>query len=208
MYRIYGYSTFNPLKVVAAAEEIGVDYDYVFVNLGKRENIEPEHLARHPLGKVPVLETDGQFIFESAAICRYLARAHDNRLYSENLLQAARIDQMMDTLSVHTGRWLSVYFWEEVIKPKFFTQEPDQEKLGEAKSWLDKQLPYLDSMAESHEFLCGDEISIADTFAFSYLAISDNTSVDLSPYSHLNRWYRAIHARPAVKKAIGRVFSQ
>lgn len=208
MYRIYGYSTFNPLKVVAAAEEIGVDYDYVFVNLGKRENTEPEHLARHPLGKVPVLETDGKFIFESAAICRYLARANGNRLYSEDLLQAAHIDQMMDTLSVHTGRWLSVYFWEEVIKPKFLQQEPDPEKIGEAGSWLEKQLPYLDGMAKKHEFLCGDEISIADTFAFSYLAISDNTSVDLTPYSHLNRWYQAIHARPAVKQAMKKVFRQ
>lgn len=207
MYRIYGYSTFNPLKVVAAAEEIGVDYDYIFVNLGKRENTEPEHLARHPLGKVPVLETDGQFIFESAAICRYLARAHDNRLYSENLLQAARIDQTMDTLSVHTGRWLSVYFWEEVIKPKFFEQEPDPEKIAEARGWLEKQLPYLDSMAEKHEFLCGHEISIADTFAFSYLAISDNTSVDLAPYANLNRWYQAVHARPTIKKAMKKVFS-
>lgn len=207
MYRIYGYSTFNPLKVVAAAEEIGVEYDYVFVNLGKRENTEPEHLARHPLGKVPVLETDGQFIFESAAICRYLARAHDNRLYSDDLLQAARIDQTMDTLSVHTGRWLSVYFWEEVIKPKFFEQEPDPEKIAEARSWLEKQLPYLDSMAEKHEFLCGDEISIADTFAFSYLAISDNTSVDLTPYPNLNRWYQAVHARPTIKKAMEQVFS-
>lgn len=208
MYRIYGYNTFNPLKVVATAEEIGVDYEYVFVDLGRQENQEPEHLARHPLGKVPVLEIDGTFIGESGAICRYLSRNHDNRLYSADLLQAARIDQMMDTLSIHTGRWLSVYFWEEVIKPKFFEKKPDPEKIGEARSWLDKQLPYLDNMTAAHEFLCGDEISIADTFAFAYLAISDNTSIDLAPHPHLERWYRSMQERPAIGKAMGTVFGQ
>ena len=32
----------------------------------------PEHLARHPFGKVPVLDIDGIRIRETSAICRYL----------------------------------------------------------------------------------------------------------------------------------------
>ncbi len=36
-----------------------------------------EHRARHPLGRVPVLEDDeGRFVFESAAICLHLADLH------------------------------------------------------------------------------------------------------------------------------------
>ena len=68
MYTIYGYSTFNPLKVVITAEELGIAYQYRYVDLAKRENLEPEHMARHPFGKVPVLEHNGEFIHESAAI--------------------------------------------------------------------------------------------------------------------------------------------
>ena len=34
---------------------------------------DPEHMARHPLGRVPVLEDAGANIFESGAICLYLA---------------------------------------------------------------------------------------------------------------------------------------
>ncbi len=206
--KIYGYSTFNPLKAVITAEELGLEYDYVEVDLGARKNMEPEHLARHPFGKVPVLETEDQYICESAAICRYLAVSNGNRLYGDDPLQAARIDQLMDMFSVHIGRWLSVYFWEELIKPKFFQQEPDGDKIAEAAGWLEKQLPYLEQLLQDQEFLCGNEITIADIFAYSYLTISDNTSVSLHPYPELQAWYRKMGERPAVQKAMAKVFGQ
>jgi glutathione S-transferase len=54
-------------------EELGVPYELVRLDPGKGETRSPEHLARHPLGHVPVLEDRGAFFFESAAICLYLA---------------------------------------------------------------------------------------------------------------------------------------
>lgn len=207
MYKIYGYSTFNPLKVVITAEELGIDYDYQFVDLGKRENLEPAHQARHPFGKVPVLEHDGQFVSESAAICRYLANANGKRLYSSDPMTAARIDQLMDTMSIHIGRWLSVYFWEELIAPKFLDRVPDPLVLEEAKGWLDKQLPYLDGLLAESRWLCGDAITIADCFTFAYLTISDNTSISLEPYGKLLAWYQTMAQRPAVQRAMARVFA-
>lgn len=208
MFRIYGYSTFNPLKVVITAEELGLPYEYQFVDLGKRENLEPAHQARHPFGKVPVLEHDGKFISESAAICRYLANVNDKRLYSDDPIEAACIDQLMDTMSIHIGRWLSVYFWEELIAPKFLDRVPDPNALEEAKGWLDKQLPYLDGLLADHDWLCGDTLTIADCFTFAYLTIAENTSISLAPYARLTDWYQTMAARPAVQRAMQRVFAR
>ena len=207
MYTIYGYSTFNPLKVVITAEELGIDYLYKYVDLGKRENLEPAHMARHPFGKVPVLEHDGEFIHESAAICRYLANMNNKNLYNANALQAARIDALMDVMSIHIGRWLSVYFWEELIAPKFLARVANPAALEEAKGWLDKQLPYLDNLLARNSWLCGTELSIADCFTFAYLTISDNTSISLDHYPNLSRWYQTMLASPAVIRAKARVFN-
>lgn len=207
MYTIYGYSTFNPLKVVITAEELGIDYRYQFVDLAKRENLEPAHKARHPFGKVPVLEHHGEFIHESAAICRYLANTNDKKLYSADPLQAARIDALMDVMSIHIGRWLSVYFWEELIAPKFLDRVANPDALEEAKGWLDKQLPYLDGCLQNSPWLCGNKISIADCFTFAYLTISEDTSISLDPYTNLFNWYQTMRARPAVTKAMSRVFT-
>ncbi len=55
-------------------EEIGADYEIVPVS---REGApSAEHLARHPLGRVPALETDEGTLFETAAICLHLAERH------------------------------------------------------------------------------------------------------------------------------------
>jgi len=207
MVTIYGYSTFNPLKVVVTAEELGIDYQYKYVDLGKRENLDAAHKARHPFGKVPVLEHNGEFIYESAAICRYLANINNQRLYSSEPLQAARIDALMDIMSIHIGRWLSVYFWEELIAPKFLDRIANPDALEEAKGWLDKQLPYLDGLLKNNSWLCGDEISIADCFTYAYLTISDDTSISLDSYTQLSEWYNTMHSRPAVIKAMTQVFT-
>ncbi len=207
MLKIYGYSTFNPFKVVATAEELGADYEYVFVDLGQRANLAPDYENKHPFSKVPVLEVGGQTIAESPSICRYLARTHDNRLYSADPLHAADIDSVMDMMNVHIGRWLATHFWEEIICPKFFDREPNQDTIAEAKGWLDKQIPAIEKRLGKHEFLCGDSISIADTFSYALFTIQDITSVDLGPYQQLRSWYAAMQQRPAIKKAAEIVFA-
>ncbi len=53
-------------------EEKGVDYDLVEVDALQGANRTPEHLARHPFGKVPAFEHDGFALYETDAIARYV----------------------------------------------------------------------------------------------------------------------------------------
>ena len=51
-----------------------IDEPYEAVRVAREERRSPEHLARHPLGRVPALQLDdGTYLFESAAICLHLA---------------------------------------------------------------------------------------------------------------------------------------
>ncbi len=57
----------RPVRVVWVLEELGEPYELTVVRSEDRGG--DEHRRRHPLGRVPVLELDEGFIFESAAIC-------------------------------------------------------------------------------------------------------------------------------------------
>ena len=50
----------------------GVSYRTVGVHLLKDEQVQPAHLARHPSGRVPILEIDGHRIGQSMAMIDYL----------------------------------------------------------------------------------------------------------------------------------------
>jgi maleylacetoacetate isomerase len=56
----------------------GVSYRTVGVHLLKDENLSPEHLARHPSGRVPILEIDGHRIGQSMAMIDYLDETRPN----------------------------------------------------------------------------------------------------------------------------------
>jgi glutathione S-transferase len=53
--------------------EMGMPYETRWINREKKENESPEYLRLNPMGRAPVAEIDDQAIFESSAICAYLA---------------------------------------------------------------------------------------------------------------------------------------
>ena len=65
-------STYVRTVKMLLAEKGVADFKQVPVDVLKGEPKQPEHLERHPFGKVPVLDHDGMRILETSAIVRYL----------------------------------------------------------------------------------------------------------------------------------------
>ena len=205
MLRIYGASTYNATKVLFTAEELGLEYEYVHLDFAAGEHKSKEHLTRHPLGKVPAIEHNGHYLYESASLCRYLANISGQRLYSAEPLRAAEIDQMVDLVCHHAGRWLAVYFYQEVVMKRYYKKAPDEKAIAEATGFLDQQLPFLEKVLADNPFLCGKELTIADTVAFPVFQVCQSTSVDLSPYPSIQRWETELGGRAAFKRALAKM---
>jgi glutathione S-transferase len=71
---LWGYdgSTYVRTVKMLLAEKRFTDFDQMPINVLAGEPKTPEHLERHPFGKVPVLDHDGARILETTAIARYL----------------------------------------------------------------------------------------------------------------------------------------
>lgn len=73
--RLYHLPGTRSSRVLWTLEEIGQPFALTVIS--GREKISADHRLRHPLGRVPVVELDdGQFVFESGAICLHLADLH------------------------------------------------------------------------------------------------------------------------------------
>ncbi|WP_448211983.1 glutathione S-transferase family protein [Colwellia sp. MEBiC06753] len=202
---IHSFPTFNLTKVLLTAEEAGQPYQLNLLDLTQGEHKSPEHLLRHPLGKVPTVEIDGQHFFESNTICRLIAEQNNNVLYGDSPTERAAINQWVDFAALHIGRWLTVVFFETQIKALFSGGAPDQAALDEANSFLAQQLPVLENQLAKGEFIVGDKPTIADTITYAYFETVDYTGVDLSAYPNIQRWLEQIKSRPSFKNAMAKV---
>ena len=203
MFQIHGINiSSNTTKTIYTAEELGLDYEYINMDLSKGEHKSPEHMTRHPLGKLPTLTHNGNALFESGAICRYMANVSDLKLYpADDHLKRGRIDQWMDFFSTHSGRWLNAYAFEKVAKVKYGFGEPNKQVEEEAKGFLDQQLPAVDAHLAKAQYFCGDQISIADPFAFAYMEMAEMAELPMDAYPYLQKWYQDFAVRETVKRA-------
>lgn len=71
--RLYG-SAMSTSRVLVTILEKDLPYEHIMIDIGKGDQKTEDYKKLQPFGKVPVLDDDGFIIFESRAICKYLAR--------------------------------------------------------------------------------------------------------------------------------------
>ncbi|XP_078037760.1 uncharacterized protein LOC144470457 [Augochlora pura] len=95
----------------------------------------PEIKSQMPMGQLPVLEVDGKVLYQSKAICRFIAK--QNNLYGANDYENFLIDATVDTMD-DLRQACSVYYWEQDLSFK-----------AKLKDIVFQKLPvYLDKLNE------------------------------------------------------------
>lgn len=201
MFRLYGFYTQNSLKTLYVLEELGADYEFEFVNLMEGEQRSEAFLKIAPMRKVPLLEHDGEYLFESGAICRYVANVSNSDLYPEDKLQRARVDQWMDYFTCHLGRWLTTLFFETVIKKKANLGDPNLDSVNEAEKFAKQQLKVLNNHLDNSSWIANDALSIADLFAFAYVEQHRAIDLSLADYPNVQTWFDRIASRDSIANA-------
>jgi len=192
MITLYGSNFSSPSnKVRFALNELGIEYDYKPVDLGKGEQRSPEFLKVTPVGRVPVIK-DGDFVLsESNAIIKYLATKQKSSLYSDQLEERAIIDQWVDFASLHVGTAMARVFFNRILAP-VLKMEVDERSLKDGLSFLDKFLPIVEDQLTKSSFLASSRMTIADINLLALLDPADICDIDLSKYSKLTSWRDAL----------------
>ena len=94
---VYGFDESTYVRTVRMVlAEKGAEYDLVPVDIMVGENKQPEHLARHPFAKIPVVEHGGKRLYETGAITRYLNDVLPGKsLVPDTAMGRARMDMAL-----------------------------------------------------------------------------------------------------------------
>jgi len=201
MIDLYTWPTPNGHKVQIMLEETGLDYRIHPVDLGEKEQFEPEFLAISPSGKIPAIIDDdgpgggGLSIFESGAILLYLAEKSGMFLPPDPSGRWEAISWLMFQMG-GIGPMLGQagYFLNKAPKPVPAAIERYTRETMRLYAVVDRRLAEV-------EFLAGD-YSVADIASFPWLRVHERVDVDISDFPNVARWLRIIGDRPAVRRGL------
>ncbi len=180
-------------------EELGIPHELVRLDPAKGETRTPEHLARHPLGHVPVLEDGELRLFESLAICLHLAEKVPGKALLPPPGTAAR---------ALAYQWLFFAATElepaaEVIsgenrKPE---GERNQAAMEEGRARFRKAAGVLEPVLADRPFVLGQEFSVADVVLGSILSWGRALGA-LGALPAVEAYVARLKQRPAWKRSI------
>jgi glutathione S-transferase len=200
MLKLYGLNgSACTRKVQLVLAEKGLDYELVPVDLAKGEHKQPEHLARHPFGVVPVLQDGDLMLYESDAIMRYLDRAYGGvALVPAEPEAQARMEQAMSVEYAYLRQAVGTLFRENYLK-RFWGQAADAEAVAREIPKVEKVLAVLDAWLADRTYVAGGDYSLADLhYALSLLSLKQAGLLDLvKAYPNVGRWYGAVMQRGA-----------
>jgi glutathione S-transferase len=200
---LYGpvYSTYTRTARLAL-EEKGVAYRLHEVDTLNGAGQKPEHLLRHPWGKVPVLEHDGFSLFETVAVARYVDEGFSGpSLQPTDARQRARMAQICAVLDNYGwSPMVIVVFVQRVLVP-MQGGTPNETMIAEAMSQAERVLAAIEVVVGENEFLCSQTISLADLHLIpilDYFARAEDGRAALERSRRLAAWWGRIAQRPSV----------
>jgi GST-like protein len=198
---LYYWPTPNGHKITIMLEECGLLYEIKPVNIGRGEQFKPEFLAISPNNRMPaIIDPDGPSgrplsVFESGAILQYLGRK-TGRFYPSE--ERARVE---------VEQWL---YWQ------MGNLGPNAGNCHHFRNYAQEKLPYaidrftnevnrlygvMNTRLKDRPFLA-DEYSIADMASYPWVRPYKNQGQDIADFPNLEAWFRRVHDRPAVARAV------
>jgi glutathione S-transferase len=187
-------------RILWLLEELKLPYELNRMEFHPKALKSDEHRARHPLGRVPVLEDGEVTLYESGAIVEYLIARH-----SDGSLRPA-VDSPLFPKYL---QWL--HYCEGMVMPPINTivvqtillppERRSEEILSQAKRLLTKSLEPLNAALAESDYMIGG-LSGVDFMLGHACYMARRLGCMPEDMTHLHAYVKRVEARPAFDKAI------
>src|SRR6266851_1787437 len=151
--RIYGIARTRAFRALWMANELGLDYEHLPIEIGSAGARSREFLDINPNGRLPFIVDNGFVLFESLAITLYLAKKHSNgTLYPGTLEGEAKTWQWSMWALNEVDRGVNIWSLHAVRLPP---ADRDPQRLAEALKVIAGPFKVLDGALAGRPYLIG-----------------------------------------------------
>jgi len=199
MLKILGKSSsINVRKVLWLCAEIDLPYVQEEWGAGFRSTQTPEFIALNPNATVPVIVDDGFVLWESNAICRYLAAQHRRPdLLPEAPQARAIVEQWMDWQSSElNGAWRYAFMGLVRHSPEHGNAAAIS---ASVENWTRKMAILEGQLAKTGAFVAGSSFTLADIV----IGLSVNrwfmTPIERPVFPAVAEYFERLSERPGLR---------
>lgn len=167
--------------------------------------LSPDVFKLNPAGELPIFLYDGNIVVGNYAITEYLEEVNKEiKLLPQDIKQRAEVRRLVE--------WFDEKFYKEIYKnivaekvhKRFgIGSAPDSRVLKVGLNNLNFHLEYIDWLTERHNYLAGDDFSLADITAAAHLSVVDYLGdIPWDGYKNAKLWYSKIKSRPSFKEIL------
>ncbi|CAB5511376.1 Disulfide-bond oxidoreductase YghU [Achromobacter anxifer] len=207
--QLYSLPTPNGVKVSILLEETGLAYEAHRVSFDAKDQFSPEFLSLSPNNKIPaILDPNGPEgkplgLFESGAILIYLASKAGKFLPADTAGRYETLQWVMFQMGGIGPMFGQLGFFHKFAGKDYEDKRPRDRYVEESK----RLLGVLDQRLEGHDWVMGDEYTIADIAILPWVRnlvgfYGAGELVEFSRFKNVARVLEAFVARPAVVRGL------
>ncbi|QDZ40241.1 glutathione S-transferase family protein [Euhalothece natronophila Z-M001] len=182
MIKLYGGKRSRAAIAQWYLEELQVPYEFITLDMENGEHRKPEFLAINPMGKVPAIEDNGFYLWESGAILSYLSDQYAKEQSTPQ--KRAEINQWILFANATLGPGIFIESSRETEKSKLF--------------------PPLNDHLSKHDYLVDNQFTAADVAVGAYLAYMPMMlQLDFSDYPAIANYVKRLSERDGFKASLG-----
>lgn len=196
--KIYWIRTQAPRRVVALAKHLGLDAEFVEVDMPAGGLRRPDYTALNPNMKAPTLVDGDLVLWESSAIMAHLCiKAGSDMWPAADPAEQVEVLRWLSWNDCHWAPAVGPYYFEHVVKPDFGFGTPDRDALKRCDKELAPFARVLDAHLAGRRYAACGRLTIADFQLASMAADWRRAEMPLDAFPNVVAWLDRLADIPA-----------
>jgi len=183
-----------------ALQEAGIPFESKVVEFDSGFFDSKDFIAANPKAYVPFLEIgQGKSLTEGTAIMQYIAdQAPEKNLMPAKGFERSKAQEWLNFVATEIHKPLGSLFMAETLVPDATART---HYVDVVTNILKNRFEYINTSLQGHNFVNGDQYSVADGYLFTVLTWTQHLKIDLSAYKNIVNFQNRIYERPATQRA-------